>query len=157
MEFIVALVSGPSLQQVAETGSRKPKEPLEIFRESIRRVVRDLPSSLSYSANKPQVDIETELTRNFITSVASRRRSMLGRDIGTEFRLLYDIKDIRDELHILKTLAGTQAAVWRQAFQSNHWNDGRSFLYHHAYTPAGVRMELKEMAREAAAAQDSVG
>ncbi|KAE8356311.1 hypothetical protein BDV28DRAFT_117200 [Aspergillus coremiiformis] len=141
MECIVTLATGPHLQRVSVKGQKKPKEPLEIFRESIRRVA----------------DSENELSRTFIESVVGRYHTLLPkRDVGKEFRLLYEIKDIRDELNMLKTLTEAQETVWKQAFGARNSGDGFDFQYYHPHTPVDTRLELLEMAREAESTQDAI-
>lgn len=77
------------------------------------------------------------------------------RDVGKEYRLLYEIKDIRDELTILKALNEAQNLVWRQAFRES--SDGSQFDYRHLRSPGRNLLEIKEMAREAESVQDAVG
>ncbi|KAB8236677.1 uncharacterized protein BDW43DRAFT_308355 [Aspergillus alliaceus] len=140
MECIVTLATGPRLQRVSVKGLKKLKEPLEIFRESIRRVA----------------DTENELSRTFIESVVGRYHTLPKRDVGKEFRLLYEIKDIRDELNMLKTLAEAQETVWKQAFGARNSADGFEFEYYHPHTPVDTKLEILEMTREAESTQDAI-
>ncbi|KAF7594592.1 hypothetical protein BBP40_008859 [Aspergillus hancockii] len=140
MECIVTLATGPQLQRVSVKGQKKMKEPLEIFRESIRRVA----------------DTENELSRTFIESAVGRYHLLPKRDVGKEFRLLYEIKDIRDELNMLKTLAEAQGTVWKQAFGARGRGDDFDFEYYHPHTPIDTKLEILEMAREAESTQDAI-
>lgn len=104
-----------------------------------------------------QADIETKMSRNFIDSVVGGYCAVLPkRDVGKEYRLLYEIKDIRDELAILKALAESQEAVWRQAFRAGQSGDD-SELEDHPQRPGRTILEIQEMAREAESVQDAVG
>lgn len=104
-----------------------------------------------------QADIETKMSRNFIDSVVGGYCAVLPkRDVGKEYRLLYEIKDIRDELAILKALAESQEAVWRQAFRAGQSGDD-SELEDHPQRPGRAILEIQEMAREAESVQDAVG
>lgn len=96
------------------------------------------------------------MSRNFIDSVVGGYCAVLPkRDVGKEYRLLYEIKDIRDELTILKALNEAQNLVWRQAFRES--SDGSEFDYRHLRSPGRNLLEIKEMAREAESVQDAVG
>lgn len=105
-----------------------------------------------------QADIETKMSRDFIDSVVGGYCAVLPkRSVGKEYRLLYEIKDIRDELTILKALAEAQDSVWRQAFRTGLSADGSEFEYRHLQSPRRSLLEIKEMAREAESVQDAVG
>lgn len=161
MECILSIVTGPQLQNIPVLGQKKTKHPLEIFRESIRHVV-SLNASSGRSKELPlirlmrQADIETEMSRNFIDSVLREYGAVLPtRNVGKEFRLLYEIKDIRDELNILKMLTETQEMIWRRAFGTSQ--SGDSSGRNHPQTPRKVRLEIKGISREAESTQDAVG
>ena len=161
MEFILSIVTGPQMQNVPVIGKKKLKQPLEIFRESIRHVVSfDIfCTNISKNFTDPDVllwqgDIETKMSRNFIESVVGGYRAVLPkRDVGKEYRLLHEIKDIRDELTILKALVEDQDMVWRRAFNTN---GGSEFGYKHIQSPRQNLLEIKEIARETDSVQDAV-
>lgn len=159
MEFVLGIVTGPQMQSVPVLGKKKIKEPLEVFRESIRHVV-SLCMMLEFidsTKTRRQADIETKMSRNFIDSVVRGYCAVLPkRDVGKEYRLLYEIKDIRDELAILKALAEAQEPVWRQAFRAGQLGDGSELEDHHQ-SPRRAILEIKEMEREAESVQDAVG
>lgn len=129
-----------------DTRGSDTKGPLEIFRESIRDVA----------------DQEASLFRKFLDGL---RRETHGRPkqhkkpasqlqgtqkplnrhhvISSETELLGMIRHLRDELHILRSLAEDQGNVWNQAFAT----DGpEQFEY---CTPSDVQSELREMLAEA--------
>ncbi|RMJ28008.1 CorA-like Mg2+ transporter protein [Aspergillus sp. HF37] len=140
MEFMLGIVTAPQMQSVPVLGKKKTKQPLEVFREYIRHVA----------------DIETKMSRNFIDSVVGGYCAVLPkRDVGKEYRLLYEIKDIRDELAILKALAESQEAVWRQAFRVGQSGDD-SEQEDHPQRPGRSILEIQEMAREAESVQDAI-
>lgn len=67
--------------------------------------------------------------------------------ISSETKLLETTRDIRDELHILKSLADDQDVVWNQAFPQN--GRGDRFQYHHSSIPEDVKKEINDMLSEA--------
>lgn len=72
-------------------------------------------------------------------------------NISKEADLLRLVKDICDELHILKNLAEDQEDVWKQ-FLGREKNASRVFNY---YTPTEVRFDIEEMIQEAESVQDA--
>lgn len=75
--------------------------------------------------------------------------------ISHEARLLDEIKDIRDELNMLCTLAEAQDRVWKQAFKTDNL-DTYSFENNLTCTPNQVVREIHEMIKEAESVQDAV-
>jgi hypothetical protein len=61
--------------------------------------------------------------------------------------VLYEIRDLRDELYMLKSLAEDQETVWQQAFGSNHPKGNPS--EYPFYTPTEVKQDLSAMMAEA--------
>ena len=160
MNFILSIVTGPQMQNVSVLGRSKFKQPLEIFRESIRHVVsfhllcRQPPRNVLMKALW-QADIETKMSRSFIDSVVGGYAAVLPkRDVGKEYRLLYEIKDIREELTMLKALVEAQDMVWRQAFNTR---EGSESEYKQVQNPRQNLLDIKEAAREAKSVQDAVG
>ncbi|KAL7655920.1 hypothetical protein ACMYSQ_005055 [Aspergillus niger] len=78
------------------------------------------------------------------------------RDFGEEFDLLYRIKEIRDELGILKDISNHQEIVWSQAFPPKNKKTPYPFKYPHPHEPSVVQSELRDMMDEAKSAQDSI-
>lgn len=74
--------------------------------------------------------------------------------ISDETELLYITRDIRDELHMLRSLAEDQELVWKQAFSTTELRN--CFQYYHPCTPTDVKKELDEMLLEVEMANDSV-
>ena len=72
-------------------------------------------------------------------------------NISMEAELLRLIKDIWDELQILRNLAEDQEDVWMQ-FLDREKNASRVFNY---YTPTEVKCDIEEMIQEAKAVQDA--
>lgn len=70
-------------------------------------------------------------------------------DISLEVELLREIKDINDELNILKLLAEDQERVWQQVFDGG--NGARRDII-----PTVVKVEIAEMIHEANQVQESV-
>ncbi|KAH7166704.1 hypothetical protein DER46DRAFT_659338 [Fusarium sp. MPI-SDFR-AT-0072] len=127
------------------------KTPLDVFRESIRKVLR--------SANA-----EAELFKNFRDALEAERgqqHESLNRAgyavkvmpsnpyhiISSETTLLEMIRDIRDELRILSSLADDQDAVWKQ--MSPVYTANGKLQYYYLYTPADAKRDLEDLIVEA--------
>lgn len=63
--------------------------------------------------------------------------------ISSETELLNMIRDIRDELHMLRSLAEDQEIVWKQVFASS------DLMHFKAYSPTNVKKDLNAMLSEA--------
>ncbi|KAI1214166.1 uncharacterized protein F4807DRAFT_449505 [Annulohypoxylon truncatum] len=141
MELVVGAATGSFMEKSIPTGPvgkelSTKKGPIEIFRESIRRVA----------------DGETSLFRDFLASLRSKawrrnKKSNRYHIISDETELLDHTRDIRDELHILRSLAEDQDTVWKQAFPTDDLTD--HFLNYHSCTPTDVKKNLDEMLLEA--------
>ena len=75
--------------------------------------------------------------------------------IYQEAHLLDEIKDIRDEMNMLRTLVEAQDSVWKQAFILDNPSDSSS--WNNICTPRQVLQELEDMKVEAEMIQDAVG
>ncbi|GLB08524.1 hypothetical protein AtubIFM57258_004417 [Aspergillus tubingensis] len=145
MELIIGIATDPSSQRVPITdGSQsvtEQKDALQVFQESTRDVI----------------DIEASISENFMTAVKQNHFQKLPeRDFGEEFDLLYKIKEIRDELGILKDISNHQEIVWNQAFPPKNKKTPYPFKYPHPHKPSVVQNELRDMMDEAKSAQDSI-
>ncbi|SCN71736.1 uncharacterized protein FFB20_15249 [Fusarium fujikuroi] len=74
--------------------------------------------------------------------------------ISPETTLLEKIRDIRDELRILSTLADDQDAVWKQMLPSYTANG--KLRYYYLYTPADAKHDLTGLITEAETAHGSI-
>jgi hypothetical protein len=74
--------------------------------------------------------------------------------ISDEANLLNAIRDIRDELRMLRTLAEGQEVGWKEAFATEKLKN--CFQYYHPCTPTDVKKDLDEMLIEAERTEDSV-
>ena len=75
--------------------------------------------------------------------------------IDREANILNEIKDIRDEMNMLRALAEAQENVWKQA--SIHYDSAESSVWTNICTPGQVLQELGEMTIEAETIQNAVG
>lgn len=73
-------------------------------------------------------------------------------DISGETKLLREVKDICDELQMLKVLAEDQEDVWKQIWKDGY-NPDATFTYE---TPSEIRAEIKEMIKNAGFVQGSI-
>ncbi|KAL7628710.1 hypothetical protein AAE478_000225 [Parahypoxylon ruwenzoriense] len=163
MNLVLGVATGSFMEifiPVRSPDSKRPiemKGPIEIFRESIRNVADD----------------ETRLFRDFLAGLhdetmeqglhgeESRPNSRVGRMprnryhiISSETELLEKIRDICDELHILRSLAEDQDVVWKQAFSPDDSRD--DLQYYHSCTPTDVKKHLDEMLLEVEKTTDYV-
>lgn len=116
---------------------------------------------------------ETELFRHFIKDLKEEESDIAqpetwlkrlfsvieippnpGRAIFREARLLDEMRDIRDELCMLKALAEHQEVVWKQAFEIEELRG--CFKYYHTYTPTDIKQDLDGMVVEADIETNSV-
>lgn len=74
--------------------------------------------------------------------------------ISPEAKVLDTIRDIRDELHMLKSLVEDQELVWRQAFKDREAEE--FFQYYQPCTPEDVRKDLDDMLNEVETINNSV-
>ena len=77
------------------------------------------------------------------------------RDVSPETKLLREIKDICDELNILKALAEAQVDVWKEALQVDDLKDFKS-KYNRLCKPTAVKRAIESMIQDAHIARDSV-
>lgn len=73
-------------------------------------------------------------------------------NISRETSLLREVKDICDELNMLKNLSEEQEDVWRQIWKDGH-NPGAIFTYD---TPSEIKAEIEEMVNEAKSVQRAI-
>ncbi|KAI1149342.1 hypothetical protein F4825DRAFT_60163 [Nemania diffusa] len=149
MELILGVATGLFVEKSVVIPNQTSKDPIEVFRESIRDV-----------ANQ-----ETSLFREFLDGLRREARAKQGEPpdqkldykpqailnryhvISSETELLDAIRDIRDELHMLRSLAEDQEDVWQQAFASQHLgNESQRFDFH---TPTEIKKDLDAMLLEA--------
>ncbi|KAI8965046.1 hypothetical protein F5Y11DRAFT_314485 [Daldinia sp. FL1419] len=158
MELFIGTATGFFMEKFIpcpsqDSTSKTKKGPIEIFRESLRKVADD----------------EARLFRDFRESLLneSRLRALRSRDsqpnaktqqvlqnrhhvIASETELLEIIRDICDELRMLRSLAEDQDVVWKQAFPLNGPSDHTDrFQYYHPCTPTDVKNNLDDMVSEA--------
>lgn len=76
--------------------------------------------------------------------------------IDDEAYLLREIKDIRDELNMLKTVFEGQKQVWQHAFKTEDLETFPGYQYNHPTNPSRLLDEIARIAEEASSVQDSV-
>ncbi|CAG8386936.1 unnamed protein product [Penicillium salamii] len=72
-------------------------------------------------------------------------------DISEETKLLREVKDICDELNMLKNLAEDQDDVWTQVWKGDNRPDATTYD-----TPTEVKAEIEEMVKEAEFVQKAI-
>ncbi|CAD6442463.1 4cecb410-8850-4ae9-86e2-1cd6439bea72 [Sclerotinia trifoliorum] len=148
MELLLGAATGSFMDPSVEIFNEKSKGPIEIFRESIRDVAdkenslfRDFLRGLHEAEKKKGQLPDEEVDPNSpATRPASLNRYHV---ISSETELLDMIRDIRDELHMLSSLAEDQEFVWKQAFATNN------LMNLNFYTPTDIKKDLKNMLSEA--------
>ncbi|RAH41910.1 uncharacterized protein BO95DRAFT_467386 [Aspergillus brunneoviolaceus CBS 621.78] len=135
METILRVITGPQMQSVSVKGNHNLKQPLEIFRDTIRLVAEE----------------ETKMTRAFIEEVVGASTGaypLPRRDLGLEFQLLYEIKDIQNELDILLALTKTQESVCSSSYPTS--------MEDLAPSMRALRIEILAVQREAQSTRESI-
>ncbi|KAF7857817.1 uncharacterized protein EAF02_011184 [Botrytis sinoallii] len=157
MELLLGVASGLFMKRFVPVSGQIYKEPIEIFRESIRDVAEKESSlfqeflrGLQEAKPREQKSLEPEQKKEQPSSEDSDskppdRPMPLNRYhvISSETELLNMIRDIRDELHMLRSLAEDQEVVWKQAFASSN------LMHFKAYSPTNVKKDLDAMLSEA--------
>ncbi|KAI9648346.1 hypothetical protein NHQ30_002979 [Ciborinia camelliae] len=147
MELILSVATGFFVEKSVAVPNQNPKGPIEIFRESIRDVAdqetslfRDFLGGLREAEKqKGHLPSEDSSSKSSDKPTSSNRYHV----ISSETELLDTIRDLRDELHILRSLAEDQEIVWKQAFTSN------DLMNFESYTPTDAKKELDDMLSEA--------
>ncbi|KAG4255455.1 hypothetical protein FPRO04_03987 [Fusarium proliferatum] len=131
------------------------KTPLDVFRESIRKVANDEAELFkvfheALEAERGQQHDSAHRAGHAVKVMPSNPYHI----ISPETTLLEKIRDIRDELRILSTLADDQDAVWKQMLPSYTANG--KLRYYYLYTPADAKHDLAGSIAEAETAHDSI-
>ncbi|RBR12019.1 uncharacterized protein FIESC28_08789 [Fusarium coffeatum] len=156
MELMLDVATSFTISDCVHT-SKSTISPIDVFRESIKDVVNE----------------ETKLFNAFLkelkddTANRSQQRGQSGRLFGIyevppnpnhiihrEAELLREIRDIRDELGMLKALLEHQETVWKQAFDTEELRG--CFQYHHPWTPTDIKEDLDEILAEVERTIDSI-
>ncbi|KAF4493956.1 RSB1-integral membrane transporter [Fusarium agapanthi] len=130
------------------------RTPLDVFRESIRTVANDEAKLFKVFRNA----LEAERAQHNSPHRAGHAVQVMPSNpyhiISDETTFLEKIRDIRDELRILNTLADDQDAVWKQ-MSSIYRANGKLQCYY-LYTPADAKNDLTGSIAEAETAHDSI-
>ncbi|PWY83629.1 hypothetical protein BO70DRAFT_396055 [Aspergillus heteromorphus CBS 117.55] len=169
LELVVKTTTGFLPDNKVQTSQTKTRSALEIFQESIRNVANQEATLFKqfeqYLTGTAETTEEKGGDPSF-PSLEGDHRSTYSQpanktpgqsqesdqsktpfhDITREIKLLREVKDIRDELYILKSLVEDQSEVWKQAFKGGAANDQPNYL----------KVEIVEMAKEAADVQRAI-
>ncbi|KAJ5882526.1 ankyrin [Penicillium soppii] len=119
----------------------KRKSPLDVYREAILTV-----GEYTDVANHSEDErFEDEFERRMITKNPYD-------NISEETELLREVKDISDELNMLKNLAEDQEDVWKQVWKDEHKPDS-GFTHE---IPSDIKGEIEEMIKEADFVQQAI-
>ncbi|TGO81886.1 hypothetical protein BPOR_0983g00010 [Botrytis porri] len=152
MELLLGVASGLFIKRFVPVSDQIYKGPIEIFRESIRDVAekesslfQEFLEGLQEAKPRGPEQKKRQPSSEESDSKSSDRPIPLNRYhvISSETELLNMIRDIRDELHMLRSLAEDQEIVWKQAFASS------DLMHFKAYTPTNVKKDLDDMLSEA--------
>ncbi|KAF5876598.1 putative ankyrin repeat protein [Botrytis fragariae] len=152
MELLLGVASGLFIKRFVPVSDQIYKGPIEIFRESIRDMAEKESSLFQeflqglQEANPREPEQKQGKPSNTKSDTKSPDGPMpLNRYhvISSETELLNMIRDICDELHMLRSLAEDQEIVWKQAFASS------DLMHFKAYTPTNVKKDLDDMLSEA--------
>ncbi|TGO44685.1 hypothetical protein BOTNAR_0766g00030 [Botryotinia narcissicola] len=157
VEHFLGIASGLFMKRFVPVSDQIYKGRIEIFRESIRDVAEKEPSlfreflrGLQEAKPREQKSLEPEQKKKQPSSEDSDSKSLdkpmpsnRYHVISSETELLSMIRDIRDELHMLRSLAEDQEIVWKQVFASS------DLIHFKAYSPTNVKKDLNAMLSEA--------
>ncbi|KAI0535157.1 hypothetical protein GGR58DRAFT_22443 [Xylaria digitata] len=150
MELILGAATGLFIEKSVITPDQSAKGPVEIFRESIREVANEETSLFVGFLNKLRREAggqQEQLGQKLSYKPPDMSVSDPHHVISSEMELLYTIRDIRDELQMLRSLAEDQEIVWEQAFAFIYLKDEpRRFEF---YAPTDVKEDLDTMLLEA--------
>ncbi|KAJ5626613.1 hypothetical protein N7528_004040 [Penicillium herquei] len=157
MELILGVATGFFMQKCVKVTQGMRKAPTEVFRESIREVAdeeihtfRDFLNDLRAQTEKRKISREKSSGASSIRETPQNPYHI----ISDETELLDKIRDIRDELHMLRSLAEDQEVVWKQAFETSELRN--CFQYNHPCTPTEVKRSLDDMNLEAETTHNSI-
>ncbi|KAI0411321.1 hypothetical protein F5X98DRAFT_56239 [Xylaria grammica] len=161
VEYIMELILGAATRFFTQKSIVLPDKtlrgPIEVFRESIRDVANHQTSLFMEFLKRLQQEPggQGQAPNDELDSKAQGKsaHSNPHHVISAEMTVLESIRDIRDELNILKSLAEDQEVVWKQAFASIYPEKESQFGLH---TPAEVKRDLDAMLLEARNIEDYV-
>ncbi|RWA08658.1 hypothetical protein EKO27_g6434 [Xylaria grammica] len=161
VEYIMELILGAATRLFTQKSIVLPdttlRGPIEVFRESIRDVANHQTSLFMEFLKRLQQEPggQGQAPNGELDSKAQGKsaHSNPHHVISAEMTVLESIRDIRDELNILKSLAEDQEVVWKQVFASTYPEKESQFGLH---TPAEVKRDLDAMLLEARNIEDYV-
>ncbi|KAF4958663.1 hypothetical protein FGADI_2211 [Fusarium gaditjirri] len=155
---VTNFITSNMVQVVGPTPSTTSKlSPIDVFRESIKNIVNQQAKLFQTFLEELQKDTESQSlrvkqTKNvFSIPILPENPYHI---IERETKLLFEIRDIRDELDMLKALAEHQETVWKQAFETEELRG--CFQNHHPYTPTDVIKDLMGLTLEVDKAIESI-
>ncbi|GIJ90580.1 hypothetical protein Asppvi_009539 [Aspergillus pseudoviridinutans] len=156
MQLVLGAATGFFIEKCVQLADGTFKGPLEVFRESIRDVANRETELFQNFLKDLKQEIEKRKARNERISSRSGRPSIRELPnnphyiISEETELLDQIRDINDELHMLRSLAEDQEIVWNQAFLGME-TQGRF-----SCTPTEIARDLDGIILEAEMTRDSI-
>ncbi|GAW19402.1 hypothetical protein ANO14919_088880 [Xylariales sp. No.14919] len=161
VEYIMEVILGAATRLFTQKSIVLPdttlRGPIEVFRESIRDVANHQTSLFMEFLKRLQQEPggQGQAPNDELDSKAQGKsvHSNPHHVISAEMTVLESIRDIRDELNILKSLAEDQEVVWKQAFASIYPEKESQFGLH---TPAEVKRDLDAMLLEARNIEDYI-
>ncbi|KAJ6004574.1 hypothetical protein N7540_012943 [Penicillium herquei] len=157
MELMLGVATGFFMQKCVKVTQGMRKAPMEVFRESIREVADEETHTFGEFLNDLRGQTEKrKISRDQSSGASSIRETPQNpyHIISNETELLDKIRDIRDELHMLRSLAEDQEVVWKQAFETSELRN--CFQYNHPCTPTEVKRSLDDMNLEAEKTHNSI-
>ncbi|KAJ0420314.1 hypothetical protein BJY00DRAFT_313252 [Aspergillus carlsbadensis] len=137
-------------KQISVPGTKV--SPLEVFRAAIG-FVRSSEAELFKNFQTSFKKREAELNKSQSSEVGDGKENEY-LNIGAEMSLLVEIKDICDELNILKSLVEDQERVWRQA--SDVIGNGNGMSTFRDCLPSEVKRDIIGMIQDAEVIQKSI-
>ncbi|OBS26251.1 hypothetical protein FPOA_00191 [Fusarium poae] len=153
MELMLGVATNTFMSDSVPTLGKKIS-PIDIFRESIKDVVNAEAGLFQRFLEELEqnTDDRGRHQQNLWSSKIIPRST--NHIIDLEAKLLREVRDIRDELGMLKALSEHQETVWKQAFETDELR--ACFQYYHPCTPTDVKGDLDTMVAETDRVIDSL-
>ncbi|KAJ4169625.1 hypothetical protein NW754_005777 [Fusarium falciforme] len=167
MELILGCATGFFMKKlVPVVDDLDCKDLMEVFLESIRDVANE-ETRLFDTFRKALEDGESQRdelrNRSGNTPSVKQMPQNPCQIISPETALLHQIRDIRDEPRMFRSITEDQEIVWKQAFGSDVWKEvfdlgdlKDGLQYYHPCTLTDVKKDLDDMVVEAEVTNDSI-
>ncbi|KAL3605288.1 hypothetical protein FPOAC2_00231 [Fusarium poae] len=153
MELMLGAATNAIMSDSVPTMGKKIT-PIDVFRESIKDVVNEEAELFQRFLQELNQDNNDQTRQQQKPWSSKKIPGSSNHIIDLEAKLLREVRDIRDELGMLKALSEHQETVWKQAFETEELR--ACFQYYHPCTPTDVKGDLDTMVAETDRVIDSL-